>query len=194
MERENQRIAITKRLIKEALLRLMKEKDVGKINVTELCREAEINRATFYRHYEIPRDVLVEIEKDLYYDLRKAVPIPQGPEQIKTSLDKMCLFMEENHSILRTLIQNSTDMDFAIFIHDIYMEVWNDVGASSVFQKYNSDDIKLITLYCAGGSYFTLRHWLLGNVRKSSGEMADYIYELLNKTDFEFLGKQLGFK
>ena len=61
MERENQRIMLTKRLLKESLLRLLERKELDKISITELCREAGINRATFYRHYEIPRDILNEL-------------------------------------------------------------------------------------------------------------------------------------
>lgn len=54
MDRENQRIAITKRLLKESLMRLLQEKELEKINITELCKDAGVNRATFYRHMRSP--------------------------------------------------------------------------------------------------------------------------------------------
>jgi len=53
--RENQRVQLTKRLLKEALMKLLEEKPLEQINVSELCRVADINRATFYKHYAIPR-------------------------------------------------------------------------------------------------------------------------------------------
>ena len=62
----------------------------------------------------------------------------------------------------------------------------------NAFKDLNSEDIKLLTLYCAGGSYFLLRHWLLGNLHKSAGQMASYLYELLNKTDWVTINTQLG--
>lgn len=64
MAKLNQRVAISKYLMKEALLKLLKEKSIGKISVSELCKEAEINRTTFYRYYETPRDILQEIALD----------------------------------------------------------------------------------------------------------------------------------
>ena len=59
---KNQRVMLTKRLLQEALIRLLKRKPLEKINITELCEEAGINRATFYRHYTLPGEVLYEME------------------------------------------------------------------------------------------------------------------------------------
>ena len=56
--KDDQRIALTKRLLREGLLRLLSKTDLNKISVTQLCIESGINRATFYRHYEEPRDIL----------------------------------------------------------------------------------------------------------------------------------------
>lgn len=62
--KENQRIVITKRMLKEGLLRLLKTKKLEKIHINELCEESSVNRATFYRHYVTVQDVLLELEID----------------------------------------------------------------------------------------------------------------------------------
>ena len=59
--KNNQRISLTKQLLQDALLRLMKNRRIQEITVAELCREAGINRSTFYRHYDIPSAVLEDI-------------------------------------------------------------------------------------------------------------------------------------
>ena len=86
---ENQRVVITKRMLKESLLRILKEKDLDTINVAELCREAGVNRATFYRHYAIPRDVLMEMQQDLFRELRRQVKLPQSKEEIHATIEKL---------------------------------------------------------------------------------------------------------
>ena len=55
---------LTRRLLKEALLRLLESAPLDKISVTQLCQEAGVNRATFYRHYTSQEDVLQEIQQD----------------------------------------------------------------------------------------------------------------------------------
>lgn len=67
--KENQRVALTKRLLKETLLVLMEEKNIQNITIVELCNMAEINRSTFYNHYGCPADVLLDIENSVVNDL-----------------------------------------------------------------------------------------------------------------------------
>ena len=52
--KENQRIALTRRLLQEGMLRLLAQKKLEDISVTALCKESGINRATFYNHYTSP--------------------------------------------------------------------------------------------------------------------------------------------
>lgn len=191
MERENQRVAVTKRMLKESMLRLLKEKELDAINVTELCRDAGINRATFYRHYEIPRDVLLEIQKDFYHDLRQRIGLPKCREEVRPAIETLCCCMEENAQLLRIILQSSTDTDYVLFVNGIFGELWEEFGELGMLQL-NREDAQLLTLYCAGGSYFVLRQWLLGNVHKNAKQMADYVYALLNKTDWATITAQLG--
>lgn len=191
MERENQRIAITKRLLKEGMLRLLQKQELDKISVTALCREAGVNRATFYRHYEIPRDVLFELEKDLYHEIRQTIRVPKTPEDLKPCLDEICAYIAKHRDMLQLLINSSSDSDFALFISDIYLELWNEVRGMDIFQNYDAEDAKLISLFGAGGSYFLLRHWLLGNIQKSPQELSDYIYSLMTKTNAAALSNRL---
>ena len=60
--KDNQRTIITKRMLKEGLLRLLKTKPLDKINIVELCNESGINRTTFYRHYELPKYIINEMQ------------------------------------------------------------------------------------------------------------------------------------
>lgn len=187
MEQENQRIAITKRLLKESLLRLLEDKELDRITVTELCREAGINRVTFYRHYQVPREILLEIGKDLYRCMKQTIHLPNAPEQVKPCIDQMCAYMEQHASVLRVLIRCNSDTDFVKFVNEIYTEIWNEVRKLEIARDLTYEDMKLPTLFCAGGSYFILRYWLLGDIHKSAAEIADRVYEILRKTDSAIL-------
>ena len=61
----DKRVIRTKKAIKEALFRIMEEKDISSISISELTQEANINRRTFYTHYRNITDILDEIEGDL---------------------------------------------------------------------------------------------------------------------------------
>ena len=46
------RVRYTVHMIQNIFLELLKEKPVAKITVKEICERAEINRSTFYKHYQ----------------------------------------------------------------------------------------------------------------------------------------------
>ena len=192
MERENQRIALTKRLLKEALLQLLKEKALDKISVTELCKTAEINRATFYRHYAIPRDVLIEIQSDMIQQLKREIPLPQSLEDLKPAVYTLCTFMDQHAELIQLIIRCNTDVDFVHLVDDLFMELWKDLHLKNYLKKLNEEDLRILAVYTAGGSYFILRSWMMGSIQKSAQEMADYVFELLNKTEFLTYGTLLG--
>ena len=75
---EDKRVAKTKKSFKDTLIRMLEKKDFEHISITDLCREADISRITFYSHYsdkyalvdEIFSDML-EIGKADYYRRQK---------------------------------------------------------------------------------------------------------------------------
>lgn len=62
--KQDRRIDRTKIFLKDALLKLMSEKPISKISITELCTEANINRGTFYAHYDNQNSLLTYIEDE----------------------------------------------------------------------------------------------------------------------------------
>ena len=89
-EREDKRIRRTKKLLRQALTRLMKEKDFGSITVTDVVREADINRGTFYAHYRDVYDLRERIEADMIADFRSMIAglRPGGPEALQQVLSR----------------------------------------------------------------------------------------------------------
>ena len=60
--RADRRTAYTKRVVREALFELLDEKgSFSAVSVTDLCQRADVNRSTFYLHYEDKFALLREI-------------------------------------------------------------------------------------------------------------------------------------
>ena len=60
MNKAESRYFNTAEKMNKALLELLEKKDFEYITVRELCREAGVNRSTFYLHYETIADLLAE--------------------------------------------------------------------------------------------------------------------------------------
>lgn len=55
----------SKRLIRQAFVELLQEKELEKITVTDIITRADINRGTFYAHYPDTRAVIEQIENEI---------------------------------------------------------------------------------------------------------------------------------
>ena len=71
--KEDLRVIKTRRIIKNALVDLMSQKEVSAITITELSEKAMINRKTFYRHYRTVSDVVTEIENEILSEFSDAL-------------------------------------------------------------------------------------------------------------------------
>ncbi len=79
---EDIRVQRTKRAIREALLELIVDKPVTQVTTTELCREANINRNTFYAHYSTPENVFTELEDELLAEMASMLDEDPGDGEV----------------------------------------------------------------------------------------------------------------
>ena len=62
----DRRVARTKRNIYAAFFSLLQKKPMNEITVTELAKAADIDRKTFYAHYQTVQDVFEEFKQSVY--------------------------------------------------------------------------------------------------------------------------------
>ena len=108
-EVEDKRIRRTKKLLRQALTRLMQQKDFQSITVTDVVREADINRGTFYAHYRDVYDLRDKIETGMIEDFRGMIAAirPSETVTLKLVLSRLMDYLEENREIVRALVRGT---------------------------------------------------------------------------------------
>lgn len=56
----------SRRMIREAFMELLYEKEFDKITVSDIVRRADLNHSTFYAHYPDIQGVVEEIQDDIF--------------------------------------------------------------------------------------------------------------------------------
>lgn len=178
--KDNQRITITKRMLQEGMVRLLKNKSLDKIKVIELCEESGINRATFYRHYAIPRDVLDEMRRNTLYEIETLIRHERSDDNMQKELETICQYCYDHSEQLKILFANRTDEGFTQLLNELYQEHLPEIR--KVQQEYHIDsvDMKLASYYYAGGFFMILRQWLTENIEKTPSEIAALIYQFIS--------------
>ena len=109
MKKEDPRSIRSKRMLKEAVFALLAEnQDVSQLTVQRITNQAELNRATFYLHYEDINDLLRQIVLEIFDDLSMKIepmvrsPHTNGHEQLVAFLD----YIYEYRKIFAVLVEH----------------------------------------------------------------------------------------
>lgn len=181
MQKENQRVAISKRLLKDSTMKLLKKKHIDKISVSELCEAAQINRTTFYRHYQTPHDVLMEIELDFIKEIYETPVWAEDENDMRKHVLRMCTFVYENKEVVKLFIINNMDNDFMLLFQNIANSF---LGSRSILYKgevADEETIRLMNTFLAIGGYSLIRQWIMEGIRKTPDEIADLILGSFNR-------------
>lgn len=104
-ERREYRSSVrSRRMIREAFLELLDEKEFGKITVTDITNRADLNRSTFYAHYPDVRGVVEEIQDEIIEGNMTLVKEMKYRNVLKDPmpyLNSICKTLEENIRLLK---------------------------------------------------------------------------------------------
>ncbi len=167
MAKSNQRIVVTKRMLKECLMRLLKDRPLDKISITELCREAGINRTTFYRHYELPRDILTEMQNDFFAETFDHFKKPMTVGDV----ERLFICLADHIELVKLFFRYNSDTDWMQLFTQIYT-CFPAKQMMKVFQNINEIHAELLSTYLAGGAYFLARKWIMDDMPISPKEVA----------------------
>lgn len=174
MKAENQRIALTRRLLQEALLRLLNQKKIREITVIELCQEAGINRSTFYKHYGAPEDVLYEISENLVHEL--LADTLKGEPSYKNDIENLCLSIQKHVDVVSVLLKSNISIDITHFI-DLFIK---DTGSryKNLAVQYDAETLHLLMTFLGYGSTYFIQEWIHSGMKKTPQELAALMYSL----------------
>lgn len=169
------RVRYTRMIIEKCFLELLREKPVSKITVTELCEAAQINRATFYKHYlDIP-DLLEKLEDQLFQQIREAF---QGTDpDMKTFLTKMlrCTCLEQERYM--ALGSDNGDPNLMTKTLLVCYEYAYPLLSQNI-SNLQEDERQMLYQYISHGSGAVLKWWISNGMRESPEEIARFILSI----------------
>ena len=173
-KKEDRRVRYTKQAIRDGFLRLLAEKPIEKISVTEICREADINRGTFYAHYSDVDDLLHQLEDDLLRrldDVGSRHNARQSDGKTFRYLTDLFTLASEYSDIFYTLYCRSGDSEFQdkIFNKLKYQYLYEFL---SIFGGSESEKLDYCASFIVAGMCTLVKVWIENGMRETPEEMA----------------------
>lgn len=184
-ERREYRSSIrSRRMIRNAFLELLEEKEFGKITVTDIVKRADLNRSTFYAHYPDVTGVVEEIQDEIInrnMELVKQMKYRNILKDPMPYLNSICDTMEDNIRLF-TKMGHSSDVHihldkYRIMIAEDIMsheEIPEDIRKSPFFE--------IRIHFFVGGIMNTYQQWIEGKLKCTLTEIVQEIASLIQKS------------
>jgi Transcriptional regulator len=178
---ENQRIRISKKMLKDSLIRLLQKKDIQQISIHEICQDAQINRTTFYKYYGSQYELLNDIEKDVFDELEACLIDcePFSPHTENDGLTQTLSYFENEREKCLMLINSTTDKEFAEKLFSL--PVIQNLIKKNTPQDYTEEQIKYVHTFITHGGYAMIRQWANSENRETPQEMSIIIQKMMSK-------------
>ncbi len=145
----------TKRAIREEFLKLLKSKPIEEITVTELSKNAEIGRMTFYLHYNDIYDLHKSMEEEFLQELQNIFKNKEIDKEgsIKNRISAMVDYLYNNKEEFRLIFTRNKAIDkIAIYSTEIFIEEF--------YKDNNGDYAKIDVGFIAFGVTGIMAYWL----------------------------------
>jgi AcrR family transcriptional regulator len=182
----------SKKMIREAYLELIQEKEIPKITVTDIVRRADINRSTFYAHYTDIRGVQEELENeiiakmmDVLSEFRYSTFFKKpAPVLLKISRD-----LEEDIEFYRILILSEASDSFLDKLQHAFVDYMlrdSDIPA----RVRSSPEWTRRIWFFAGGMTAMYKQWFAGNVPGTLNDISMEVADIISKSSERFISTQ----
>lgn len=169
----------------EAFLKLLSQKPFEYITVKEICKEAGVNRSTFYLHYEHLGDLLDETIdyingkfdsyfKDAKIDVNKISSLPLKelclitPEYLTPWLN----FIKENSRLFQTFLSRHETLKMASSYKTVFNKIISPILTRFKVQK---QDQEYMFLYYVEGIMGIVKKWIKEGCARPIEEIANLI-------------------
>ncbi|OMF20300.1 hypothetical protein BK133_29435 [Paenibacillus sp. FSL H8-0548] len=176
---EDRRVTRTRLILEEALLYLLESKTIEEITILNITEQANVNRSTFYAHYQdkdtflerMIGDNLTMLTESLRPEIGKLVLLPNKADAADPLLVALFQYLMEHEKFFRLMFKHSLP-EFNRKLHDIIRE--------SMYQRIISLDMEqrllvqmdILLDYTVLALIGIIRHWFSNNMVYSSFFMA----------------------
>lgn len=182
------------RLLKEAFMELLAEKPYESITVSNVARKADLNRGTFYAHFDnvddLMRSVMSDTADTISEFLSKAVESGFLEDPLPV-LAQVGAYLDQNRELTRKLVESRSVEPFVLALESRFREwVQQRIPARTAEEKLAC---AMLTDYLVGGVLQTYRSWLVGEYPGVEiEEVNKYLGEFVRSTGKVLSGLQAG--
>jgi AcrR family transcriptional regulator len=149
---------------------LLTDKPIKEVKVKEICELAQINRATFYTHYQDPYDLLEQIENEMFDDIFSTFMEKQN--DVTSLIKEIFAIIEKNIDLCRVLFSENGDKMFLRRIMEFSRE-WSIADWHKQYPQATQVQLDYLYAYIISGSVAVIEQWVRSGMKETPLELGD---------------------
>ena len=171
----------TRKMLRNALVELLKEKPLDKISISEITDRADLARSTFYTHFDTKEDLLhccIDEPLSAFIDeLKKKEGFGKDKDVDIQSLVRFFRLWSEKTELIELLSVANLDKIVINRLRKHYLDMYNQ-KVSIEFPALNPVLAEYYHDFMSYGNFGLLRFWIESGMRHSPETMGRLMYEL----------------
>jgi len=165
------RILKTKKSIRSAFGKLLKEYSIQELTINQICKEANISRITFYNHYQDKFDLFYHILIDEKEKLTTMFLEKSNGSTLTMNIQKSVMsFIElvideciKYRELILSVIHHDDNATIQYIAKDVLENAFNEFGDKYHLDKYIKMPVAIASAYITGG-VISLMYYFLTNI------------------------------
>ena len=185
MKRESQndlRYIKTESLIQNTFKAILLEMDYSQITIRKLVERAQINRKTFYLHYQNLDDLLVNQQISILSNFFKTLPDKWNVDDLEKFIRKLFLFLANASNVDNKIMSIQGHLTFCKSPSDYIREqMFNYLKSYDNFSKCQDYEANIFVSYLYGSFIMIYSQWIIDGRKIPVENMIQFITKLISK-------------
>ena len=177
-KKTDRRTLKTRKAICDALMGFLTEKELNKVTVQEISDKADINRATFYKHYLDVYDLYDKLEQDILIEWGMLVLKLQ---ELRTEdfFKKLVEYVDKNRLMFKMVFSEKAPGELRVKFEKILEGLLQKIESEKIGTTIKDIKLSYQTSYRAQGCIAVLSRWIF----EGGDQSKDFIIKVLSELD-----------
>lgn len=161
----------TEKRMEDAALQLMEAADAEQVSVRAICAAAQVNRTTFYAHFEDFPDLAARLSARMREELMESFAAGEQEPFSAASFVPFLRFVREHQGFYRIVLRSRRDFPIQEGLEELLSRIMRPVCQRAGIES--EDEIMSCLVFIQAGFTMCLRRWVDGGCAMPEDRLAE---------------------
>ncbi len=181
--KEDLRIKKTQKALSEAILSLLKTQCFEDISIIDICKKANVHRATFYKHYKDKNDFIEHVTNEKLFELFQlsidGIDINDKPTVYKSIIKTTTRFVYDHKQMFRLAAGTTNVKYYNSTVKIVENSITKFISNSEIHTALSDIPTDVVAAFITGGLFALFNRWITNGDEYTPEDIESYLERLI---------------